>query len=106
MKATVTIIDPIIEEFAEKIKKLPQVKKILLYGSRARGDFEEWSDYDIMVLISEKNKGIEHRIDKIAWDINYRKLVSIVPIVYAESKFREDKYEPLFMNVRKEGIVL
>jgi len=104
MKPAVT--DPIIKEFTEKVKKLPGVRKAILYGSRARGDFQEWSDYDILVIVSEKNKGIERRIDKIAWDINYRKLVSIVPIVCAESKFREDKYEPLYMNVRREGIAL
>ncbi len=98
--------DPIIEEFTGKVKKLPGVKKVILYGSRARGDFQEWSDYDIVVLVSEKNKGIERRIDEIAWDINYKKLVSIVPIVCTETKFREDKYEPLYMNVKREGIAL
>ncbi len=104
MKANV--IGRTIEEFAEKVKKLPEVKKIILYGSRARGDFEEWSDYDVIVIVSVKNKSIEERIDKIAWDMNYRKLVSIIPVVCAESKFREEKYEPLFMNIKREGILL
>lgn len=99
-------IAPILEEFAERVRKLPEVKKIILYGSRARGDFEDISDYDVLVLVSVKNKNIEGKIDKIAWDINYRKLVSIVPILCTESRFIEEEYEPLFMNIKKEGVVL
>lgn len=98
--------DPIIEEFARKIKKLPDVKKVILYGSRARGDFQEWSDYDVLVILSGKNRTIESSIDNIAWDINYEKLVSIIPIVCTESKFQKEKYEPLFINVKREGLVL
>ncbi len=105
-KMRTTLQDPIIEEFVKKVKKIPEVKKVILYGSRARGDFEEWSDYDIIVFVSIKNKNIENQIDKIAWDINYKKLVSIMPLVFSESKFRTEKYEPLFMNVKREGIIL
>ncbi len=98
--------DPIIEEFSEKVRKFPEVRKVILYGSRARGDFEGWSDYDLIVLVSERNKDIESRIEEVAWEINYRKLVSIVPLVFNESRFLQDRYEPLFINVRREGIAL
>jgi predicted nucleotidyltransferase len=101
-----TVKDPIMEEFVQKIKQIPEVKKVILYGSRARGDFEEWSDYDIIVLVSIKNKNIESQIDNTAWNINYKRLVSIVPVICTESKFRKEKYEPLFMNIRREGIIL
>ncbi len=98
--------DPIIEEFTGKIKKMPEVSQIILYGSRARSDFEEWSDYDVIVLVSEKNTEVETRIEEVAWDINCRKLVSIVPSIIKESRFIEDRYEPLFINVKREGVTL
>ncbi len=98
--------DPIVEEFARKTKKLPGVKKVILYGSRARGDFQEWSDYDVLVILSKKNRNIENCIDNIAWDINYKKFVSIIPVICTESKFRREKYEPLFINIKRERLVL
>ena len=35
--------------FIEKIEKLPFVKKVILYGSRGRGDNRERSDIDLAV---------------------------------------------------------
>lgn len=36
-------------QFIEKIKKLPFVQEIILYGSRARGDHSETSDIDLAI---------------------------------------------------------
>ncbi len=49
-------IEEIIEEFTIKVKKLLEshLKNIILYGSYARGDFNENSDIDIMILIDTK----------------------------------------------------
>ena len=44
----------IIMQFSGKIKKIlgKKLKKVILYGSYARGDYTENSDIDIMVLTS------------------------------------------------------
>lgn len=36
--------------FFEKLKALPFVEAIYLYGSRARGDHDDWSDIDLAVV--------------------------------------------------------
>ena len=36
--------------FFAKLKALPFVEAIYLYGSRARGDHDDWSDIDLAVL--------------------------------------------------------
>ncbi|GMO59373.1 MAG: hypothetical protein Ta2D_05090 [Rickettsiales bacterium] len=41
--------------FIKQIKLLPFVDKILLFGSRARGDNEEKSDIDIAVLLNDED---------------------------------------------------
>ena len=50
-------------EFYNKVKQHYPVKKILLFGSYAKGNFNEDSDIDIAVIIDEKeiekNKRIE-----------------------------------------------
>lgn len=51
-----------------------RVKKIILYGSYARGDYNENSDIDIMILTDLTNEEIiEYRelVSNIAFDIEF-----------------------------------
>lgn len=47
-------------EFSKKIRKNFSVDKIIFFGSRARGDFLEESDYDF-VIVSKDFRGIPFR---------------------------------------------
>jgi predicted nucleotidyltransferase len=46
--------DPVLALIREEVPKLygDRLKRLMLYGSRARGDEHEESDYDILVLVS------------------------------------------------------
>ena len=107
-------INNIINEFTKSVNNLlgKRVKKIVLYGSYARGDFNESSDIDIMILtdltddeISEYRK----KIINIAYDIEYDNDFEfhLSPLLK-----NLDKYNywlealPFYMNVEKEGVVL
>jgi len=42
--------------FIEKVRRLPRPPEmIVLYGSRARGDHRPDSDYDLLVVLTEKD---------------------------------------------------
>jgi predicted nucleotidyltransferase len=46
------------QEFARIVKKKLRnnLKKIILFGSHARGDYKDGSDYDILVIVDKKDK--------------------------------------------------
>ena len=50
MKVKIKKFDPIVKQVADILKKelKEQIKSIILFGSRARGDFQSGSDYDIL----------------------------------------------------------
>ncbi len=108
MKSKTSIHDPIIPALKKKLlEKFPgAIKNVLLYGSRARGDFERESDYDLIILIDKASKDLEERICALAWDIGFEHHVSISVLVFEQSLFETDLYEPLFINVRREGIAV
>jgi uncharacterized protein len=65
--------DPVLAVIREEVPKLYgyRLKRLMLYGSRARGDGHAESDYDILVLLSgdldrkiefERLRSIHHRI--------------------------------------------
>ena len=128
--------EKIIQEFIDRVNKLlgKRVKKIILYGSYARGDFNKDSDIDIMILVDISDlelKAYSQELSYMTYDFNldndleiieYRELVSniafdiefdtnfevmISPLVKNIEKFEYWlKALPFYMNVQREGVVL
>jgi predicted nucleotidyltransferase len=92
--------------FASKLRNRlgDHLKKIILYGSRARGDNLPDSDYDCIAILDVVSSTSVDAIDEIAGEFlyNYNVIFSILPIT--QSRLRQEVYNPLFMNIRKEGV--
>lgn len=105
-------INNIISDFTQKVKELlgDRVKKIILYGSYARGDYKKDSDIDIMILTDLNFAEIEKyrdEISDIAFDIELDTGIVISPVIKNIDKYNERvNIVPFFMNVQKEGVVL
>ena len=65
-------VDNQIQRFVKAVQELlgKKLKKIILYGSYARGDFNKSSDVDIMILADLSFEEIENYRDQIS-DIAY-----------------------------------
>ena len=107
-------INNIIQEFTTKVNELlgNRIKKIILYGSYARGDFNSSSDIDIMILTDLTDDEIveyRHKIYDIAFDIEFDNefYITLSPLVKNIDKFNYWLQAlPFYMNVQKEGVVL
>ena len=97
---------PIIKELSEVLKKELgyKIKDIILFGSRARGDASPESDYDLLVLVDRETKELEGKIFNITCEIGWKHNVVITVFVHDKDSYEGKKYEPLFMNIRKEGV--
>lgn len=83
-----------------------RIVKVILFGSRARGDYEPDSDYDVLILLDKVTKEVTDEIDEMVWQIGWDNGVLITPVVHGKKTFETHVYEPLFINIRKEGITL
>lgn len=86
------------------------LKNIILFGSYARGDNDDESDMDIMILVDLDNE--EQRIyrkdlvEKVTdLSIQYDIVVSVIDNNYKEFYKRAD-YVPFYKNVANEGVKL
>ena len=54
--------DTIIKEFLQKLRQHlgDRLKEVILFGSRARGDWEEGSDYDFLIIVDKKTKEVRN----------------------------------------------
>ena len=87
---------------------LPAGAEALLFGSRARGDAQADSDWDILILINgERATGAD--FDKYAYpfvDYGWSVGEQVNPIIYSYADWYRRSITPFYKNVQAEGISL
>jgi len=85
-----------------------KLRKIILYGSYAREDYNDYSDLDIMVLADADEsecKVLESEIDKTASDIGLEHDIIISVLLNNEKLFMHRlAISPFYRNVLSEGV--
>ena len=99
------VIKSFVKEIREKLGD--DILDIRLFGSKARGDFQEDSDVDVFILIKKKGE-VREAIGDIAADYFFETNVPLAPVVYSlfEYKKNEELGSLFFENVKKEGTTL
>ena len=86
------------------------IKTIVMYGSFARGDFDDESDIDFAAIVEGERQVLQKQLEKV-WDkasdigLEYDAVVSPVVIPYDEFIQYKDKL-PYYRNIDKEGIIV
>ena len=102
----------LMEQYIAEIKMIygTHLRKVILYGFYARGDFRKDSDIDIMILLDISDidlKGYSQKLSYMTFDFNLDNDLDIKPIAKSESQFEKwmDNY-PFYSNIKKEGVLL
>lgn len=95
-------------EYAQEVRKRlgSHARQIILFGSQARGDATDGSDYDFIVVVDE----CTHELREQVLDAGARLLdehnALCVSLVCDESDWRYTQRFPLGWNVEREGVAL
>jgi uncharacterized protein len=100
--------DPILKRFRTALDELygERIERVVLFGSRARGDAREDSDYDVAVFLkdlSDRWREVD-RIIQVVTDILYKDEAFIHAMPYRAGSY-EDRTS-LMREIRREGIDL
>ena len=87
-----------------------KIDKIILYGSYARGDADDESDIDIMILCDNSREYVQEN-EKMIWSsvdrVGYKNDIMIQAVVQSKDFFQYwVDVLPFYRNVRDEGVVL
>ncbi|MEW6237520.1 MAG: nucleotidyltransferase domain-containing protein [Candidatus Omnitrophota bacterium] len=97
----------IAEQFKKKLieNQIP-VREMFLFGSRVRGDSDQDSDLDVLVLLDWKTSEMDRRISHYAWEVGFEADVIVQPVVmtYKQAKEGPEKSSLLLMAVEEEGV--
>ena len=98
-----------VKEFVKEVKLLygGNLHSIILYGSRARGEADEGSDIDLLIVLNDYKDFWQefHKVEKIASELSFKHdlLISAIPI--REGDYRE-RVSPLILNIKREGVII
>jgi len=89
----------------ESIKMLDPQARIILFGSRARGDYKNNSDWDFVILTSlQVNEHFKKqiRVSLIDTELDAEEVISA--LIYSQNQWNDYKLTQLYKNIAKEGI--
>ncbi len=94
--------------YASEVRKRlgHHVKQVVLFGSRARGDASDASDYDFVVVLDSKEKAFrEQVIDAGVVMLNATDKL-FAALVYGPDEWAAVSASPLGWNIQREGLLL
>ncbi|MCP5049280.1 MAG: nucleotidyltransferase domain-containing protein [bacterium] len=99
----------IVDMFKQKVLEILKSPKIkfILFGSRGRGNADEFSDYDILIITSQKEsniKEVKDKIEEIEMDMFLAHNAIINSHLFSEEEIKQLSFEPFIINALHEGV--
>ncbi|MCX6234477.1 MAG: nucleotidyltransferase domain-containing protein [Bacteroidetes bacterium] len=96
------------DKIKEVVQRIDPESDIIIFGSKARGDSNMHSDWDVLILLqtNEVPFSLEKEIIDSLYEIELETGMIISPLIYSKSDWYSNyKITPLFVNITREGIV-
>lgn len=98
----ITIAEKLKSRLSEKIALVD----LRVFGSRARGDEDEYSDMDIFLEVESINISSKEAILDVTWETGLEFGLVISPLVFTRNEVENSalRSSPVLMNILREGI--
>lgn len=98
----------IANEFKKRILAVTKIKRMIVFGSRARGDALEDSDLDVFIEVARLSPKLREKVYDIAWEVSLDFGVVISVFITSTSLLINSPLagNPILRVIESEGIVV
>ncbi|HEY4743629.1 MAG TPA: nucleotidyltransferase domain-containing protein [Desulfuromonadaceae bacterium] len=93
-------------QLKERVLRIAPLVDFRVFGSRARGDADEYSDLDVFLEFEEVDRELEERVSDIAWELGLEHRLVISPLLFSRHEIEESplRISPIVTAIRAEGV--
>jgi predicted nucleotidyltransferase len=91
----------------ESVKSFDPQARVILFGSRARGDNKQTSDWDFLILTSKYvDEQVKRYIRDTLIDTELEAEEVISTIIFSQDRWKDYRITSLYQNITKDGVEL
>jgi len=96
----------ILKEIKQSVISIDENAEVILFGSRARGDYHDESDWDVLVLIDKEQSDwrFKQKLMSALYETELEWGQIITPIIRNKKFWQELQATSLFKEVEKDGV--
>lgn len=100
--------EQVIKAMGDKLRSIDPSAKAYLFGSRARGDARDDSDWDVLILLDKPRVTLEdyNKYSYPLWELGWNFDELINTVIFTEKEWRENTFTLFNHNVRAEAIAI
>lgn len=94
------------KQLKERLSEVVKLIDFRVFGSRARGDEDEYSDMDVFLEVESLNKELKEKIHDIVWEVGFENFIVISPLIFTRHEIEQSplRASPIVKNIVEEGV--
>lgn len=95
-------------ELKKRISKLTPLIDFRMFGSRARGDADEYSDMDIFMEFETVDRELKTRVKNAAWEMTLETGIVVTTLLFSRHEIEDSalRSSPIIRVIMEEGIAV
>ncbi len=96
----------IAKELKIRLSEVVHLIDFRVFGSRARGDEDEYSDMDVFIEVESIDKELKEIIRNVVWEVGFEYSIYISPLIFTRYEIEDSplRASPIVKNINEEGV--
>lgn len=93
-------------ELKKRVSKISQLIDFRLFGSRGRGDADEFSDMDVFMEFETVDNDLKNRVKNAAWEMTLETGIVVTTLLCSRYEIEESplRASPIIRVIMEEGV--